>query len=152
MSMDNQSLDESDLEDLEKGKDSTNNTKRLKNMLKHTSNKFKKGKWIVKIEELIRCNQCDRYFCHQQKHDHDNETCDTTKTSETNLQSDFTKNCDFCKQMFPDHETLRNHIKSIHMKTYYTNQERVSIKKSEIKVDSNATEKQTKPKIIKTKK
>ena len=95
--MDNQFSDESHHEDLEKGKDSTKNTKGVKNMLKHTPNKFKKGTWIVKVEKLIKCDQCDRYLCHQQKHDHYNENCVKTKTSTSsaNLQSDFTKKCDF---------------------------------------------------------
>ena len=106
-------------------------------MLKHPSNKFKKGAWIVKVEKLIKCDKCDKYFSSQQKQDHYDDNCVNTKTSETNFQSDFTKKCDFCKQKFPDHETLRNHIKSIQMKTYYTNQERVSIKKREISDGSN---------------
>ena len=67
MSFDNQSMNESDHEDLEKGKDSTRSTRGLKNMLKHPSNKFKKGAWIVKVEKLIKCDHCDKHFYHQQK-------------------------------------------------------------------------------------
>ena len=54
-------------------------------MLKHPPNKFKKGAWIVKVEKLMKCDQCDKYYYHQQKQDHNKENCVKTKTSNANV-------------------------------------------------------------------
>ena len=73
------------------------------------------------MEKLRKCHQCNVYFTtttnfekHQQRHLEERK-----KATNENLLLRDMKTCDFCKELYPSLETLREHIKAVHMKIFY---------------------------------
>ena len=92
-----------------------------KSAQKCLSQKPKRGQWIVKMEKLRKCHQCNVYFTtaihfdkHQQRHLEERK-----KVTNEKVLAKSVKTCDFCKELYPSIETLREHIKDLHMKTFY---------------------------------
>ena len=74
----------------------------------------KKGSWIVKLNKLIKCADCNKYL--ENSHQllkHQRENC------KASIENRF--RCDFCKNEFQNIILLRQHIKSLHIKVFYEN-------------------------------
>ena len=84
--------------------------------------KPRKGTWIVKLVNLTKCETCNVFLLNsKQLMEHKQEHARTKETKEINKKYRFI--CEFCKETFLSVILLRDHIHSLHMKTFYEDTE-----------------------------
>ena len=117
MPLKQESSEESDLRDLPR-KEVTENS-----VFDKVSKKPRKGSWIVMLEKLVKCNQCNIFLLnHEQFLRHQHEKCVETndqKLTETHKNTigneiEEENKCSVCDKTFNTKWGLRKHFKYIH--------------------------------------
>ena len=115
--------DESDFEEIP-GKEVEVNSQ-IEVFSKASSNnkqpKTMKGQWIVILEKLKKCQQCNIFLLNSNQFvKHQKQHYEQSREIEKSLAVKDNKfRCDFCKNGFQNVTLLREHIKALHMKAFY---------------------------------
>ena len=80
-----------------------------------------KGQWIVILEKLKKCQQCNIFLLNSNQFvEHQKQHAKPSSEITTPLSEKVNKfKCDFCKNGFQNVTGLREHIKDLHMKVFY---------------------------------